>query len=386
MEPVENKYPKVFDEEFIKTLPAFDKFDNPAAVMVCRYPEEEMFHMRHFIEKWFQRLPEKEKADIYSRLRSLNDKNLDHQSAFWELLLHQFSIEEGWAVTKNPIVENGLTPDFYIQTKENFELYLEVYSLGRGDEEWEYNEKESQVLRTLDSIETDFSLSINFRKPFDEKVDYESIRKETESWLASLPREKGEPLLKIENYGVHMTVTALYYGEASRKGRVGGWGGPGGTINHPTAKLKDRIADKLNKYKFVKRDGKPFVLAITVDDIFDAPTAIDWTLYGFDVISFPINDPAAEAKFHKDNSGFITPNPGQFGKPENTRLSAVMFCQKKWDNDQMMYDMRLYHNPWAANPIPEEIFSKLPQFIDTREKEGFVTLRWKNEGKVIYFS
>ena len=125
---------------------------------------------------------------------------------------------------------------------------------------------------------------------------------------------------------------------------------------------------------------------MSADDLFFAETAIDWALYGLDVIYFPLDNQESDTKFHKDNSGLITPNPGLYGRSQNTGLSAVILVRKNWNSGEVIYEMKVYHNPWAVNRLPEDVFAKMPQFIQQNGPEGYITLKWINENKFIIFS
>jgi len=116
------QYQKVFDQNFINQLPSFDKFSNPSVVALCKRNEPSLDAFRSQIEKWFQNLPENQKADMYSRLRSLDDRQ--HLSAFYELLFHQYFLEENWKIQKHPSI-NGQTPDFIVDIpSQNINFFL----------------------------------------------------------------------------------------------------------------------------------------------------------------------------------------------------------------------------------------------------------------------
>ena len=374
----------VFSEEFIKKLPGVDNFYNPSVVVLGKYNTSQSIKLREQVERWFCLLPDKCKADIKARLRSLNNKI--HDSGFYELLFHQYFLEEGWKVEKDPVVD-GLTPDFSIITDNSLKFYAEVFGLYKTKDAEEKDKNFRVILRALNNIKSQFLLSFNLKTWFQEKIFIKKFTQDVKAWIDSLPLGKGVHFEKEFNSGgIRALVGAIWVGEAERSNNICTHGGPAGSIDVPVSKIKDLMYRKLKKYKFVKKIKLPFVLVVSTDDLFFAEKAVDWSLYGLDVISFPVDNPNKEAKFHKDNSGFITPNPGLYGRPENKGLSAVILVKKNWNFGDVVYDMKVYHNPWALNPLPEDVFSKMPQFIKQSGPPGHITLGWKNEGKVVIFS
>lgn len=45
--------------------------------------------------------------------------------------------------------------------------------------------------------------------------------------------------------------------------------------------------------------------------------------------------------------------------------------------------MRVYHNPWAALPLPIEVFKGLPQWVKIGETETEVRMDWIDDGDQI---
>jgi hypothetical protein len=80
------------------------------------------------------------------------------------------------------------------------------------------------------------------------------------------------------------------------------------------------------------------------------------------------------------------------GSPRNTRLSAVIQCTRKWGHTKKykdgsyVYDMAVFHNPFAAFKVDEKVFSKLAQYLPYETRAGGV-MKWKNkkENKHIVF-
>jgi len=377
------RYKKVFDKNFIDSLPSFDKFSNSAVVALCKRKEPSIKAFRAQIEKWFLNLPDQEKNDMCSRLRSKDDKQ--HLSAFYELLFHQYCLEEGWEVSKHPSV-GSQTPDFLITTQNGTEFFLEVATLMDKEETKRNEERFNNLLRKINKIETDFLVSVHLRKWLKEEVNYTAVVKKIENWLKTLvPKDKAHYEIEVDESGFCGSIDASYYvGLKPKSGCVYAWSPPGFSGNPFIQQVRTAIRGKIKRYKFIKKEKKPFVIAICSSGGFMLDkTAIDNALYGHIVISWNVNNPKGETRVHRDQSGLITPNPGLLGQPQNTRLSAVIFCARIWDKERMLYNMRVFHNPWSTVKLPVEIFSKIPQLVEVKEKKkkGYITLKWVNDRK-----
>ena len=377
------QYQKVFDQNFINQLPSFDKFSNPSVVALCKRNEPSLDAFRSQIEKWFQNLPENQKADMYSRLRSLDDRQ--HLSAFYELLFHQYFLEENWKIQKHPSI-NGQTPDFIVDIpSQNINFFLEVATLMDEDKLKQNEERYNKLLRKINDIRTDFLVSVHLKEWLSEKINYDSITLDIKRWLSKLQKtEKAHYKVEISKSGFHGSIDASYYSDIKpQSGCVFAWSPPCGSGNPIIEQVKKVIGEKVKRYKFTKNSGKPFVIALCSSGqfLFD-DFAIDSALYGNTVISFNVNDPKSETKVHRDNSGMITPNPGLLGQPRNTRVSAVIFCAKVWNKEKMLYNMRVFHNPWAITKLSLKIFEKMPQLVEINKNQpGFITLGWHNDNK-----
>jgi hypothetical protein len=377
------QHQKVFDQKFIEQLPSFDKFSNPSVVALCKRNEPSLDAFRSQIEKWFQNLPENQKNDIYNRLRSLDDSQ--HLSAFYELLFHQYFLEENWKIQKHPLI-NGQTIDFVIDVPaQNIGFFMEVATLMEEEKIRQNEERYNKLLRKINAIETELLVSVHLKEWLSEEVKYDTIVNDITKWLSGLEKtEKAHYKIEVNNSGFRGSIDASYYSDIRPKsGCVFAWSPPVGTGNPIIEQVKTVISSKVKKYKFTKTSGKPFVIAICSSGqfLFD-DFAIDSALYGNTVISFNVNNPKSETKVHRDNSGMVTPNPGLLGQPRNTRVSAIIFCAKVWNKEKMLYNMRVFHNPWAITELPLKIFEKMPQLAEIdKNQPGFITLGWHNDNK-----
>ncbi|MEO8863010.1 MAG: hypothetical protein ABI354_01675, partial [Candidatus Saccharimonadales bacterium] len=104
----------LYTQEFIDNLPPVYPFENPWVVMFCSVEVKKP--MRDMIELWYGELPEYMKPRFKDKLLSI-DNNV-FISAFHELAIYRYCIEEGWEVEYEPTLSNGLTPDLLVRSKE----------------------------------------------------------------------------------------------------------------------------------------------------------------------------------------------------------------------------------------------------------------------------
>lgn len=72
-----------------------------------------------------------------------------------------------------------------------------------------------------------------------------------------------------------------------------------------------------------------------------------------------------------------TPN-GILKPTKNTRLSAVIFSQKKWERQNFNRRKFVFHNPFAEKPLDEQFFAdrNVKQFVPIHEEEA-IRMVWK---------
>ena len=370
---------KIFNKDFIDSLPDWDAFNNPSVVVLCGRDNAALNEFRSQIESWFQNIPESEQADMYSRLRSLNDEQ--HLSAFYELMLHQYCLEEGWQIEKHPLIK-GKKPDFFISINGKYKFILEVSTLLDDRDLRNKQDRYYQLLRKINGIRTKFKLSVAPKDwPFN-SVDNDEITREIENWLATI-RTKDNTLceLQIDEIGFKGTIEAVYSSD-TRGNTIRSFLLPD-LIGDPfVKKIKNRISNKSKNYKALKGIGIPFVLALCSGSkwLFDE-WPVENALYGrFRATWNPI-DPEAETKWERDHSGLITPKPGLLGDTRYKRFSSILFCEREYTRDEVLYGISMFHNPWADVEMPVEIFSKVRQFAVVERQSGKVRLDWLDDGK-----
>src|SRR3989338_2091477 len=118
----------VFDDDFVKKLPPAKQYANPWAIAMCKLDHNKSD--RALVEKWFVNLPDSAKSNFKKRLNSLDDK--EFIPTFYELMMHQYCIEEGWKVEYEPDMEKG-KPDLLVTTQSGYRFIIEVTAVFDSD-------------------------------------------------------------------------------------------------------------------------------------------------------------------------------------------------------------------------------------------------------------
>jgi len=86
----------------------------------------EVDRIRQELERWFSRYPNAGKRDLRERFRSTSNSN--HQSAFFELFLHELLLKLGCMVEIHPETNTGMRkrPDFLVKPPKVGRFYMEA--------------------------------------------------------------------------------------------------------------------------------------------------------------------------------------------------------------------------------------------------------------------
>lgn len=141
--------------------------------------------VRELVEEWFTHVPETERPDLRSRLRSKDDRQGD--AAFFELYLHESLRRAGYAVEFHPeVTDTPRRPDF-LATKGDSRLYVEATIPSASDESVRQNKITSQVYDVLDkTVSPNFYLWIMVQQYQPAAPRVAPLRRELGAWLDTL--------------------------------------------------------------------------------------------------------------------------------------------------------------------------------------------------------
>ncbi|MFZ2187328.1 MAG: hypothetical protein WAV46_01740 [Candidatus Moraniibacteriota bacterium] len=319
---------------------------------------------------------------------------MNHLSAFFELMWHQFFLEEKFRVCNEPVLDNGKKPEFLLYTKYGDFLFEVITSF---DEKTLYKKKKitEEILGKTSEISHHFRISLSLDKWFGHDFKSSLFLKFVVNQLDLLllarnqNQEKFEPITyRQKDYVIEIDISSFQ----EKRGKIlAGVSYPGYSGTLGSKQIKSRLQKKITNYKNVVDLKKPLVVAVCNDNSNSfIGNSVEYDLFGRPTVHFSI-DGSGKSYWGRDNSGiFMQRNADR--SPRNTRLSAVIQCARKWGktkkykNGSYIYDMAVYHNPFAAFPISKNVFSKFAQYIPHQTKTGGV-MKWRNkkENRYIVF-
>lgn len=365
---------QLFDRAFIDSLPSPNPIHNQDLIYICKNKSADS--IRKSIGHWFKLLKPTSQVEMYQRLRD-KDKFM---SAFYELLLNQFFLEEQWQPNKDYVIENKKIDFFVEKCKQPF--FLEVLTIHDEREMESIYRNVDELLLSINSIKTDLLLSVNFKQWPQGPIDIDGVVKKIESCLPDAKRTDGSHKeIEINDFGFRGEITIAYYDSKSTNGQtLYSWSPPGGAVDLGISRIKDKMRKKIKKYKIAKLK-RPYIIAVCAGgrSSFWEERAVNDSLYGNSMITWRKNKEGKyDSSWGVDSSGMITPNK-QIFEPKNKRLSGVLFCQRYYDPEGVRCRMRLMHNPWAQNPLLPDVFSKAVQSPIITNKDGRIKAQWNDK-------
>ncbi len=335
------------------------KFVQHTIEKLCTQKEPAWELFRTQLEVWYQHLPSAYRHQLHARLTSLDD--IQHVSAFFELFFHEYFYYRRWKSQIEPLIAHT-RPDFFVDTGD-CTFYLEVLTAWRRSDTIETKAVLHGILKHLDTQECKHLIEVHFKSvPLVDSI--KTARPILDAALSRVNASESGADIDIEQDGLHMRITAHARGAIVTAGNVCHWSLPTLDANESEVAIQRALSKDL---AFAHHVEAPIVLAVcardnsTIDDI-----AISHRLYGTIDIHCSRSSPA---------SVFLKGNGAGFGPEHNTRISAILYCRRHWDRGRMLYDIKLYHNPWARHPIQQSIFDLHPQLVPVT-MEAPHTLQW----------
>lgn len=153
-----------------------------------RSTRPEIQRIRDVCEDWHSRYPETDKAELRTRFRDRNNNN--HNSAFFELFLHELLLRSGYKVICHPETANETTthPDFCVTSPTGIEFYLEaVVVTGKTEVEKSTQMRMNQAYDTLNHMNSpNIFLHIRIHGEPATPPSGRKMREELERYLANL--------------------------------------------------------------------------------------------------------------------------------------------------------------------------------------------------------
>lgn len=326
------------------------------------------------IEGWLALQPDAERAELHQALRGRDEA---FYGAELELFLGDYFHEQGWNFDRHPDLGNGKRPDYLVHSRDPPAEFILEARASVDSVEVQCNRAMEQLRDALDGIEGHewVQLTIEGNLPGDLSIRkaVSGVRDFVDAFRAggtnrSVVYTKTGCSLKVEVLADDVELGPV----------VGSWRFGEDAENIDNAQpLLDAFRRKASRYGPMDR---PYVVALFGRRRFPLSAhSVTSALYGTRQWNF---DDSEEALRFVDES---TKRDGAFtslkdGEPIHTRVSAAAVYVRRDPGTGMEYHLAVIHNPFAAIPLPRELFVGCPQFIAVEPSaDGDISMRWDGD-------
>lgn len=371
---------RVYSEDFTNQFKSGISGASLVESLALRH-DPQVTRFREQIEHWYAETERNAQKALLNPLRSKADE--EFWSAFFSLVIQRFIARSGWSYVFRPYEQDHPTFRINSQTPPA-DFDLEVASVApraAGGRE----RKVQLLMAEINAIESQFVFAVHVRRWLPEDFDPAKVRAALEQWLIELAKDEQYASRRAQYLDdkIDIEFAILSKGEETKPNCIGLWLAPldveehfeGLTSSTEAALAKARASDPSG-------GRRPFVVALCHGDTWGmVENTIMHALYG-------------KPRSVRARSGF---GGGRrkvydyarifrkaiFNRPGNEILSAVLFVENRWHQGEVQYDMKVFHNPWAAQPLPLEAFSILPQLVPAPQVNGTSAagpiLSWRNQ-------
>ncbi len=334
---------------------------------------------RNELRDYLKQFPRgKDRNDLKRRLRSYTESGF--YSACFELYLYHLLIERSLNVIPHPDLPGVSThPEFEINHKLcNF--YVET-TLALESEDFQAQEQRlRELVDAIRNIRGKITLlaqpatHIPLDFPLDSVRDFlkEEISKLNANELQSPKTLTFQTVFNDNSVAIDFEVINAEQKESESVIQAWGWTGAKEVTTHH--RIKRRVGIKASKYGEI---NIPYVIAV-------------WPRTGF-----PLLKETALKALYGDLQVQISKKPGEGivgesrawngafntifgGVLLNQHVGAVALYREQFSRLSYTRNLYIYHNPYTTNPITENIFSDLPQFVFRKNEDGSGNMQWLN--------
>lgn len=173
------------------------RHDEPAYAYMNTSAWKGIVACRVLLEEWFQRFPADAQTDVRERFRSSDDAQ--HQSAFFELYMHELMRGIGYDLEAHPQMPNGETrhPDFLVRKGQERIFYLECIVPSISPDKAGKQAMIDRVYATIDRIDSpNFFLSVETSGVPAKSPPAAKVGRALERWLRTLDPDQVAELFK----------------------------------------------------------------------------------------------------------------------------------------------------------------------------------------------
>lgn len=291
--------------------------------------------IRNFINEWTGKLSA-DRAFI-SRLTSKNDKQ--HLAAIFELLIFGLFKGAGLHIVPNPVMPSTKTPDFILWERPK-DVLLECTLTSNALESVDENRQKGGVLQIIEDLQAfPFYVNIAFSKLSPHSISKRDFLKflhtaRAENGHLTPSQQSADYCYCGQGWGLVITLTKKPHDAHTRA--LGYCSCGAKTVDNNRVLMTALNGKKASRYKI---DGRPYIICVSVDDITAGEEEFSNVLFG------PNYGPTVRIS-EKSNGFFLWE-----GQPQNTSVSAVLFCERFTVFGLLGCAISLWHNPYATNKL-----------------------------------
>lgn len=324
------------------------------------------------LNDWYEELLPDGDVELYSRLRDLDPPNF--MGAFWELVILRCLRELGHDVQYNLSLE-GKKPDLFWRRSA---LVADVISVSDPMHSETSQVHMAQLTQRINTLPFKFNVSIiRFKFEGERNPRFGEITKWLER-LRALPSDdlySATHIYKTEGVELEFLISPRTEGQI-----VKGLGMFPLNAESLKKAIKGRLREKVKKYK------RPLVVFVCRGLGFwpaDEDT-VHMSLYGDWVIRFSAPR-SIEDRSGTATNGVFNNRMGSGGRPANTEISSVVFAEWNVRDERLHLQLKAYHNPFAVQPLAQDFFAPMAQYVVSRDDGQNLTLEWidKNNGLLL---
>lgn len=318
---------------------------------VCDWPDMESARER--MELWFSHLPYRERVLMRQTMSQGSDEQFD--ACFFELFLHEFVLASGCSPEIHPpLARRRRTPDFSVHSAGGLGFLMEAVVVTDKPNRQRREEKiQGQILDMLNSLPSP-RMSFAIRELAVKSSQPPSLRNVREFVMKQITAASDDSatlpdgIWEYEDDRVKIQISPIPHSAKSWKTNVGSgpakfrWGGP-------EAAIAAKLHKKATRYG---RLEKPFVVAVNV--------VSEWT-NSLECVTRALLGVPEETLHRAGSDSEIRQYLGaesfwhKSGTPQHRTVSAVL-ATRMFPWSVLRAPLRLYHNPHARYPLPENVF------------------------------
>lgn len=356
---------EIYDEDFLVDLVGkrFHYDNHLLWMLVCNHPQVTLIW--ETVSKYLHLLKDSDAISHFREKLRHRGERVFH-SYLTELEMAGYYKEKGYEIELEPeILSSKKNPDFKVEL-DDFRVYFEIRNLFM-DELMQMENLDVQIHGMFTRIDERFVFSI-FYKPL--RLQIKHLKR-----LQMFIKKSLAEANKTQN--LHFPFTLFFPDKKNTLAEVEVWGRPkkfdhgylaglGTTFGIPqgSKNVRRKISKKISQLP----KGEANVVVVEPGHLFyDVDYVVD-ALLGDVYISVNLKDHSTHAVRKGDRI---------FDAKKNTRLSAVIYYEKKFQNQKFFARKTVFHNPFAAKPIGPDFFEDegVKQLVPIEEETSY-RLEW----------